>query len=111
MDAKVDSIDTANHTIVLITANDATFFYEEDKKHTVKVSYTNITVKSGLAVGDTVKTGDYIGKVDNFRHCNMVDNSSADRDYLHMRVEIKYNIVEWSWHDVDPQFLIYRENS
>mgnify|MGYP004508212165 FL=1 len=111
MDAKVDSIDTANHTIVLITANDATFFYEEDKKHTVKVSYTNITVKSGLAVGDTVKTGDCIGKVDNFRHCNMVDNSSADRDYLHMRVEIKYNIVEWSWHDVDPQFLIYRENS
>lgn len=41
----------------------------------------------------------------------MVDNSSADRDYLHMRVEIKYNLVEWSWHDVDPQFLIYRENS
>ena len=81
MDAKVDSIDTANHTIVLITANDATFFYEEDKKHTVKVSYTNITVKSGLAVGDTVKTGDCIGKVDNFRHCNMVDNSSADRSF------------------------------
>lgn len=36
MDAKVDSIDTANHTIVLITANDATFSTKKIKSTPLK---------------------------------------------------------------------------
>lgn len=110
IDGKVESIDTANHTIVIITTEDKKFWYEDDTKHTVKITYGNIKAKSTLNVGSIVKLGDYIGKVDSYRHCDGND-TNANKNYLHIGVQIKYGIFDWDWHDVDPQFLIYRENS
>lgn len=106
MDGKVESIDTSNHTVVIITEKDRNIWYENDTARTFKLTYGNITLKSGLKKDSKVKLGEYIGKVDNYKHCDGND-TKANQNYLHLGVQIKYNLV---WHDVDPQFLIYREN-
>lgn len=106
MDGKVESIDTSNHTIVIVTEKDRNIWYENDTARTFKLTYGNITPKTGLKKDSKVKLGDYIGKVDSYKHCDGND-TKANQNYLHLGVQIKYNLV---WHDVDPQFLIYREN-
>ena len=106
MDGKVESIDTSNHTVVIITEKDRNIWYENDTARTFKLTYGNITLKSGLKKDSKVKLGEYIGKVDDYKHCDGND-TKANQNYLHLGVQIKYNLV---WHDVDPQFLIYREN-
>ncbi len=104
---KVETIDSANHLIEIKTTEDMEFWYEDSNKRTVKITYSNVTAKSGLQQGDIVTMGDSIGKVDNHRHCEYTNNSSAEKDYLHISVQVKYGLF---WHDVDPQFLISREN-
>lgn len=106
MDGKVESIDTSNHTVVIITEKDRNIWYENDTARTFKLTYGNITPKSGLKKDSKVKLGEYIGKVDDYKHCDGND-TKANQNYLHLGVQIKYYMV---WHDVDPQFLIYREN-
>lgn len=106
MDGKVESIDTSNHTVVIITEKDRNIWYENDTARTFKLTYGNITLKSGLKKDSKVKLGEYIGKVDDYKHCDGND-TKANQNYLHLGVQIKYNLV---WYDVDPQFLIYREN-
>lgn len=106
MDGKVESIDTSNHTIVIVTEKDRNIWYEKDTARTFKLTYGNITPKTGLKKDSKVKLGDYIGKVDSYKHCDGND-TKANQNYLHLGVQIKYGLV---WHDVDPQFLIYREN-
>ena len=106
MDGKVESIDTSNHTIVIVTEKDRNIWYENDTARTFKLTYGNITPKTGLKKDSKVKLGDYIGKVDSYKHCDGND-TKANQNYLHLGVQIKYGLV---WHDVDPQFLIYREN-
>ena len=106
MDGKVESIDTSNHTVVIITEKDRNIWYENDTARTFKLTYGNITLKSGLKKDSKIKLGEYIGKVDDYKHCDGND-TKANQNYLHLGVQIKYNLV---WHDVDPQFLIYREN-
>lgn len=106
MDGKVESIDTSNHTVVIITEKDRNIWYENDTARTFKLTYGNITLKSGLKKDSKVKLGEYIGKVDDYKHCDGND-TKANQNYLHLGVQIKYGLV---WHDVDPQFLIYREN-
>lgn len=48
MDGKVESIDTSNHTVVIITEKDRNIWYENDTARTFKLTYGNITLKSGL---------------------------------------------------------------
>ncbi len=107
---EIESIDTSAHSITIKLSNDQEFWYEDNNKHSLKITYGNITAKSGLSVGATVDVGDYIGKVDNYRHCGGT-NTNSGVDYLHFRVQVKYGILGIDWHDVDPQFLFYRENS
>ena len=106
IDGKVESIDTSNHTVVIITEKDRNIWYENDTARTFKLTYGNITPKSGLKKDSKVKLGEYIGKVDDYKHCDGND-TKANQNYLHLGVQIKYSLI---WHDVDPQFLIYREN-
>lgn len=48
MDSKVESIDTTNHTIVIVTEKDRNIWYENDTARTFKLTYGNITPKTGL---------------------------------------------------------------
>lgn len=111
IDGKIEDINSANHTITVITTENLNYWYEDNNSRTTKIIYTNVTAKSGLQIGDTVNAGDYIGKVDTYSHCyDNIDNSAASKYYLHISVYIKYGVFSWDWHSVDPRFLIYLEN-
>ena len=58
MDGKVESIDTSNHTVVIITEKDRNIWYENDTARTFKLTYGNITLKSGLKKDSKVKLGE-----------------------------------------------------
>lgn len=104
---KVESIDTSKHLLTLQTTSDMEYWYE-DKSRATKIIYENIS--PSVSVGDQVNAGDIIGVVDNYKHCyDNVDNSNANKNYLHLSVEIQYDW--WQWKSVNPQFLIYRNDS
>ncbi len=111
IDGKIDSIDSENHTITVITTENLNYWYDDNNNRSTKIIYTNVTAKFGLQVGNTVNSGDLIGKVDTYKHCyDNISNTSASKNYLHISVYIKYGIFGWDWHSVDPRFLIYLEN-
>lgn len=110
IDGKVESINTSTHTVTITTSTPINYWYE-NSNHRTKIVYKNITPKSTLHTGDTVKSGDIIGKVDNYRHCefNNLSNTGANTSYLHITVKIQYGQYSNNWYCVDPAFLIKRE--
>lgn len=103
----IKKIDTSDHMIKLVTNKDLDYWYDDHNKVETTIYYTNI--KATVHEGDTVKAGQVIGKVDNYKHCyDNIDNTNANKTYLHISVELDGG---WFSSDycVDPQFLIYRD--
>lgn len=103
----IDDIDTDKHTVTLVTDKDLDYWYDGHNKAETTIYYTNITAT--VSEGDTVKAGQFIGKVDNYKHCyDDVKNENANKNYLHITVELDGGWFS-SDYTVDPQFLIYRD--
>lgn len=103
----IKKIDTSDHTIKLITDKELDYWYDDHNKVETTIYYTNI--KATVHEGDTVKTGQVIGKVDNYKHCyDNIDNTNANKTYLHISVELDGGWFSSDYY-VDPRFLIYRD--
>lgn len=103
----IKKIDTSDHTIKLVTDKELDYWYDDHNKVETTIYYTNI--KATVHEGDTVKAGQVIGKVDNYKHCyDNIDNTNANKTYLHISVELDGGWFSYDYY-VDPQFLIYRD--
>lgn len=103
----IKKIDTSDHMIKLVTNKDLDYWYDDHNKVETTIYYTNI--KATVHEGDTVKAGQVIGKVDNYKHCyDNIDNTNANKTYLHISVELDGGWFSSDYY-VDPQFLIYRD--
>ena len=103
----IKKIDTSDHTIKLVTDKELDYWYDDHNKVETTIYYTNI--KATVHEGDTVKAGQVIGKVDNYKHCyDNIDNTNANKTYLHISVELDGGWFSSDYY-VDPQFLIYRD--
>lgn len=103
----IKKIDTSDHMIKLVTNKDLDYWYDDHNKVETTIYYTNI--KATVHEGDTVKAGQVIGKVDNYKHCyDNIDNTNANKTYLHISVELDGGWFSSDYY-VDPQFIIYRD--
>lgn len=103
----IKKIDTSDHTIKLVTDKELDYWYDDHNKVETTIYYTNI--KATVHEGDTVKAGQVIGKVDNYKHCHdNIDNTNANKTYLHISVELDGGWFSSDYY-VDPRFLIYRD--
>lgn len=103
----IKKIDTSDHMIKLVTNKDLDYWYDDHNKVETTIYYTNINAT--VHEGDTVKAGQVIGKVDNYKHCyDNIDNTNANKTYLHISVELDGGWFSSDYY-VDPQFLIYRD--
>lgn len=103
----IKKIDTSDHTIKLVTDKELDYWYDDHNKVETTIYYTNI--KATVHECDTVKAGQVIGKVDNYKHCyDNIDNTNANKTYLHISVELDGGWFSSDYY-VDPQFLIYRD--
>lgn len=103
----IKKIDTSDHTIKLVTDKELDYWYDDHNKVETTIYYTNI--KAAVHEGDTVKAGQVIGKVDNYKHCyDNIDNTNANKNYLHISVELDGGWFSSDYY-VDPRFLIYRD--
>lgn len=105
-DGYINWIDESKQAISILTSNDLEFWYDNNSKCDVEVIYTN--VKTTLNQGDTVKQGQIIGEVTDYKHCwedsYPFDNSKSTTNYLHITLKISGNVA-------DPRYLIYRHEN
>lgn len=105
-DGYINWIDESKQAISILTSNDLEFWYDNNSKCDVEVIYTN--VKIALNQGDTVKQGQIIGEVTDYKHCwedsYPFDNSKSTTNYLHITLKISGNVA-------DPRYLIYRHEN
>lgn len=105
-DGYINWIDESKQAISILTSNDLEFWYDNNSKCDVEVIYTN--VKITLNQGDTVKQGQIIGEVTDYKHCwedsYPFDNSKSTTNYLHITLKISGNVA-------DPRYLIYRHEN
>jgi hypothetical protein len=106
-DGKIDDIDSSKQTIRLKTTSNMDFWYDNNSKREVEAVYSN--VQATVHKGDTVSQGQVIGKVTNKKRCFDNLDIHSSRNYLHITVKIKYG--SFSWSEVDPRFLIYRNDN
>lgn len=106
-DGKIDDIDSSKQTIRLKTTSNMDFWYDNNSKREVEAVYSN--VQATVHKGDTVSQGQVIGKVTNKKRCFDNLDIHSSRNYLHITVKVKYG--SFSWSEVDPRFLIYRNDN
>lgn len=113
-DGYVNWINECENSLSIKTSNNVEFWYDDkDKNYPVEVIYVNI--KTTLKQGDSVKQGQVIGEVTDYKHCwENWSNQKASKNYLHITVKIGYppeSGRKTNWKDVDPRYLIYRHEN
>lgn len=113
-DGYVNWINEGENSLSIKTSNNVEFWYDDkDKNYPVEVIYVNI--KTTLKQGDSVKQGQVIGEVTDYKHCwENWSNQKASKNYLHITVKIGYppeSGRKTNWKDVDPRYLIYRHEN
>lgn len=107
-DGYIDWIDSNKQSLSLKTTDDKKidFWYDHNNQFPVEAIYNNINAT--LTVGTHVRQGQIIGKVTEKKRCFDDRSISASHNYLHITVKIQYrpfvNV------EVDPRFLIYRND-
>lgn len=86
---------------IVIENTGITFWYERNKKHSVKIAIDNVR-SSGVSVGDEIKRGDVIGNPTANHICGSLNNTKASNVYIHLSVKVKYK----EENDIDPHLFI-----
>lgn len=116
-DGYVNWINEGEQSLSINTSQDIELWYDDKDKNNKKFPFEFIyeNIKTTLKQGDTVKQGQLIGEVTDYKHCwQNKSNSKASKNYLHITVKIGYppkNGWKKDWKDVDPRYLIYRNES
>lgn len=116
-DGYVNWINEGEQSLSINTSQDIELWYDDKDKNNKKFPFEFIyeNIKTTLKQGDTVKQGQVIGEVTDYKHCwQNKSNSKASKNYLHITVKIGYppkNGWKKDWKDVDPRYLIYRNES
>jgi hypothetical protein len=100
----IDKIDTDN--CIIIRKNSYNYWYDGDgngKTRDTKIYYYNVSAKSSLKKGDTVKKGDYIGLSLPEKKCEDISNASTSDYHIHVKVEIDADGP--GWHFIDPRLV------
>lgn len=113
-DGYVNWINEGENSLSIKTSNNVEFWYDDkDKNYPVEVIYVNI--KTTLKQGDSVKQGQVIGEVTDYKHCwENWSNQKASKNYLHITVKIGYppeSGRKTNWKDVDPRYITYRHEN
>lgn len=116
-DGYINWINEGEQSLSIKTSQDIELWYDDKDKDNKKFPFEFIyeNIKTTLKQGDTVKQGQIIGEVTDYKHCwQNKSNSKASKNYLHITVKIGYppkNGWKKDWKDVDPRYLIYRNES
>lgn len=116
-DGYINWINEGEQSLSIKTSQDIELWYDDKDKDNKKFPFEFIyeNIKTTLKQGDTVKQGQVIGEVTDYKHCwQNKSNSKASKNYLHITVKIGYppkNGWKKDWKDVDPRYLIYRNES
>lgn len=114
-DGYIDWIDESKQSLSLKTSDEQKieFWYCDNAEYPVEAIYSNI--KASVKKGAKVKQGQIIGKVTKKKRCFDDWDISASKNYLHITIKIGYDkwtlgIKSTEWVEVDPRFLIYRND-
>ncbi len=102
LDGEIKEINTDKDYIV-IRDDDYKYWYDGDgsgKNRDTEITYYNVSPKSNLNEGDTVKKGEYIGLSMPQKKCEDLENNSASDYYIHIKIEIDSD--GWGWDFIDP---------
>lgn len=117
-DGYVNWINEGEQSLSINTSQDIELWYDDKDKNNKKFPFEFIyeNIKTTLKQGDTVKQGQLIGEVTDYKHCwQNKSNSKASKSYLHITVKIGYPkefpLIGTDWSEVDPRYLIYRHEN
>lgn len=117
-DGYINWINEGEQSLSIKTSQDIELWYDDKDKDNKKFPFEFIyeNIKTTLKQGDTVKQGQVIGEVTDYKHCwQNKSNSKASKNYLHITVKIGYPkefpLIGIDWPEVDPRYLIYRNES
>lgn len=105
-DCKISSIDTSTHSVVL-RKNDVEYWYDGSggTKRDTEVYLSNVDLKSGLNVGDTLKMYDYFGNSTGNKNCDGSISDNNTSHYVHIKVKIDTDGAGWNY--IDPRLVLY----
>lgn len=115
IDGYITEIDIPNQTVHIKPNKQMNFWYEDKKSYDIEIIYNNIS--TSFEQGDTVTSGQVIGKVTNKKECFDKLNNSSASNYLHITIKIGYikkdflGIESVDWVTVDPRYLMYRHEN
>lgn len=117
-DGYVNWINEGEQSLSINTSQDIELWYDDKDKNNKKFPFEFIyeNIKTTLKQGDTVKQGQLIGEVTDYKHCwQNKSNSKASKSYLHITVKIGYPkefpLIGTDWSEVDLCYLIYRHEN
>ena len=117
-DGYVNWINESEQSLSINTSQDIELWYDDKDKNNKKFPFEFIyeNIKTTLKQGDTVKQGQLIGEVTDYKHCwQNKSNSKASKSYLHITVKIGYPkefpLIGTDWSEVDLRYLIYRHEN
>lgn len=117
-DGYVNWINEGEQLLSINTSQDIELWYDDKDKNNKKFPFEFIyeNIKTTLKQGDTVKQGQLIGEVTDYKHCwQNKSNSKASKSYLHITVKIGYPkefpLIGTDWSEVDLRYLIYRHEN
>lgn len=117
-DGYVNWINEGEQSLSINTSQDIELWYDDKDKNNKKFPFEFIyeNIKTTLKQGDTVKQGQLIGEVTDYKHCwQNKSNSKASKSYLHITVKIGYPkefpLIGKDWSEVDLRYLIYRHEN
>lgn len=117
-DGYVNWINEGEQSLSINTSQDIELWYDDKDKNNKKFPFEFIyeNIKTTLKQGDTVKQGQLIGEVTDYKHCwQNKSNSKASKSYLHITVKIGYPkefpLIGTDWSEVDLRYLIYRHEN
>lgn len=117
-DGYVNWINEGEQSLSINTSQDIELWYDDKDKNNKKFPFEFIyeNIKTTLKQGDTVKQGQLIGEVTDYKHCwQNKSNSKASKSYLHITIKIGYPkefpLIGTDWSEVDLRYLIYRHEN
>lgn len=105
LDGEIKEINT-DKDYIIIRDESHKYWYDGDgdgKNRDTEITYYNVSPKTDLNEGDTVKKGEYIGLSMPQKKCEDLDNNSVSDYYIHIKVEIDSD--GWDWDFIDPRLV------
>lgn len=105
-DCTIKRINTSANSVVL-RKNDVEYWYDGNggTKRDTEVYISNISLISGLKVGDTLKMYESFGYSTGNKNCDSSVSNNSTCHYVHIKVKIDTDGAGWNF--IDPRLVLY----